>query len=69
MEKLQLLNSTEERQRRLEELPEVHADPKMDPSYKSDEDVRESENQKQGTLHLYWDVNSPPLSYLHLFLH
>lgn len=50
VEKLQLLNSTEERQRRLEELPEVHADPKMDPSYKSDEDVRESENQKQENI-------------------
>ncbi|GAV75905.1 SWIB domain-containing protein/GYF domain-containing protein/Plus-3 domain-containing protein [Cephalotus follicularis] len=38
VEKLQLLNSPEERQRRLHEVPEVHADPKMDPTYESEKD-------------------------------
>uniref|UniRef100_A0A2P2KIL9 Uncharacterized protein MANES_04G084000 n=1 Tax=Rhizophora mucronata TaxID=61149 RepID=A0A2P2KIL9_RHIMU len=38
VEKLQLLKSPEERQRRLDEIPEIHADPHMDPSYESEED-------------------------------
>lgn len=38
VEKLELLNTPEERLRRLQELPEVHADPNMDPSYISDEE-------------------------------
>lgn len=47
MEKLQLLNSPEERQRRLREIPEVHSDPKMDPSYESEENDGEFD-KKQG---------------------
>ncbi|KAL0378369.1 UNVERIFIED_CONTAM: Zinc finger CCCH domain-containing protein 44 [Sesamum radiatum] len=42
--KLQLLKSPEERQRRLSEVPEVHADPKMSPDYESEEDARSCEN-------------------------
>ncbi|XP_028765673.1 zinc finger CCCH domain-containing protein 19 [Neltuma alba] len=38
VEKLQLLKTPEERQRRLEEIPEIHADPNMDPSYESEEE-------------------------------
>ncbi|XP_013655840.2 zinc finger CCCH domain-containing protein 19-like [Brassica napus] len=45
VEKVQLLKSPEERQRRLEEIPEIHADPKMDPDYES-EDEEEKEKEK-----------------------
>ncbi|GMH14902.1 hypothetical protein Nepgr_016743 [Nepenthes gracilis] len=45
--KLELLNTPEERQRRLCEIPEVHADPRMDPSYESDEDTGQSNIKKQ----------------------
>ncbi len=48
MEKLQLLKSPEERQRRLSEIPEVHADPKMDPSYDSENNAGELDEKKQG---------------------
>ncbi|KAL0448458.1 UNVERIFIED_CONTAM: Zinc finger CCCH domain-containing protein 19 [Sesamum latifolium] len=44
VDKLQLLKSPEERQRRLSEVPEVHADPKMSPDYESEEDARSCEN-------------------------
>ncbi|KAG6645635.1 zinc finger CCCH domain-containing protein 44-like isoform X1 [Carya illinoinensis] len=47
VEKLQLLNSPEERQRRLFEICEVHIDPKMDPSYDSEDDVGELDEKKQ----------------------
>ncbi|GAB2267657.1 hypothetical protein Dimus_002640 [Dionaea muscipula] len=46
VEKLQLLKTPEERQRRLDEIPVVHADPNMDPSYDSD-DESEIENKQQ----------------------
>ncbi|OMO75527.1 hypothetical protein COLO4_26035 [Corchorus olitorius] len=42
-----VLKTPEERQRRLEETPEIHVDPKMDPSYESEEDEGE-EDKKQG---------------------
>ncbi|KAF9676082.1 hypothetical protein SADUNF_Sadunf09G0101400 [Salix dunnii] len=48
VEKLQLLKAPEERQRRLEEIPEIHADPNMDPSHESDEDEGETEDKRQG---------------------
>ncbi|KAE9450319.1 hypothetical protein C3L33_17763, partial [Rhododendron williamsianum] len=48
IEKLVLLKTPEERQRRLHEIPEVHADPKMDPNCDSDQDVGEVDNKKQG---------------------
>ncbi|KAI9388836.1 hypothetical protein POPTR_009G123800v4 [Populus trichocarpa] len=47
VEKLQLLKTPEERQRRLEEIPEIHADPNMDPSHESDEDESETEDKRQ----------------------
>lgn len=53
MEKLQLLNSPEERQRRLHEVPDVHSDPNLDSLYESDEDVGESDDNKQGTIHFF----------------
>ncbi|XP_074286221.1 zinc finger CCCH domain-containing protein 19-like isoform X2 [Silene latifolia] len=39
VEKLQLLKTPEERQRRLDEIPKVHADPKMDPSCESEDEL------------------------------
>jgi hypothetical protein len=45
---LQLLKTPEERQRRLEEIPEIHADPNMDPNHESDEDEGETEDKRQG---------------------
>lgn len=51
MEKLQLLKTPEERQRRLEEIPEIHVDPKMDPSYESEED-EEADPKRSGICEL-----------------
>nr|XP_025664188.1 zinc finger CCCH domain-containing protein 19 isoform X1 [Arachis hypogaea] len=48
VEKLQLLKTPEERQRRLEEIPEIHVDPKMDPSHESEEDEDEMDEKRQG---------------------
>ena len=48
VEKLELLNSPEERKRRLEEVPIVHADPNMDPSYDFDHSTGELDQKKQG---------------------
>ncbi|CAI9769068.1 unnamed protein product [Fraxinus pennsylvanica] len=50
VEKLQLLKTPDERHRRLEEIPEIHGDPKMDPSYESDEDDSETDNIKRDSL-------------------
>ncbi|KAA8547456.1 hypothetical protein F0562_003680 [Nyssa sinensis] len=47
VEKLQLLKTPEERQRRLLEIPEVHADSNMDPNYESEEDAGELNDKKQ----------------------
>uniref|UniRef100_A0ACD5XNV1 Uncharacterized protein n=1 Tax=Avena sativa TaxID=4498 RepID=A0ACD5XNV1_AVESA len=41
VEKLKLLNTPEERDRRLKEEPEIHADPAMDPDYESPEEPEE----------------------------
>lgn len=46
--KLQLLKSPEERQRRIAEIPVVHDDPKMNPAYESEEDVRSADNSRKG---------------------
>ncbi|CAI9781961.1 unnamed protein product [Fraxinus pennsylvanica] len=43
VEKLQILKTPDERQRRLEEIPEIHVDPKMDPSYESDDNSSETD--------------------------
>ncbi|KAJ8550116.1 hypothetical protein K7X08_033823 [Anisodus acutangulus] len=47
VEKLELLKTPEEHQRRLLAIPEVHADPKMDPNYETEEDARECDDKKQ----------------------
>jgi len=52
VEKLHLLNSPEERQRRLHEIPDVHSDPNLDSMFESDEDDGESDERKQGSIHL-----------------
>lgn len=46
VEKLQLLNTPEERSRRLQEIPEVHTDPNMDPSYESEEEEAEADDRR-----------------------
>lgn len=53
VEKLELLKTPEEHQRRLLAIPEVHADPKMDPNYETEEDARESDDKKQGNIILF----------------
>ncbi|PIA57131.1 hypothetical protein AQUCO_00600099v1 [Aquilegia coerulea] len=50
VEKLQLLNTKEERSRRLEEIPEVHADPNMDPNYESEEDEEQDERPQDKSM-------------------
>ncbi|KAL9273767.1 Zinc finger CCCH domain-containing protein, partial [Drosera capensis] len=47
VEKLELLNKPEECQRRIHEIPEVHADPRMDPAYESDEDTEQPDSYTQ----------------------
>ncbi|KAF4369619.1 hypothetical protein G4B88_021424 [Cannabis sativa] len=46
VEKLQLLKTPEERQRRLEDIPEIHADPNMDPNFESEEE-EDAENKRK----------------------
>ncbi|XP_043708182.1 zinc finger CCCH domain-containing protein 19-like isoform X2 [Telopea speciosissima] len=46
VEKLQLLNTPEERSRRLQEVPEVHTDPNMDPSHESDEEGENDDSRR-----------------------
>ncbi|CAK8539975.1 unnamed protein product [Lathyrus sativus] len=59
VEKLELLNSHEERQRRLHEIPDIHSDPNLDSLYESDEDAGESDGNKQdGNIPIFsriWD--------------
>lgn len=47
MEKLQLLNTPEERARRINEVLDVHVDSHMDPDYESDDEFG---NKKAGTF-------------------
>ncbi|XP_057766131.1 zinc finger CCCH domain-containing protein 44-like isoform X2 [Salvia miltiorrhiza] len=47
VDKLQLLKSPEERKRRISEVPEIHADPKMNPDYESEEDNRSGGDGKK----------------------
>ncbi|RWW16010.1 hypothetical protein GW17_00020122 [Ensete ventricosum] len=47
VKKLQLLNTPEELDRRLNEVPEIHTDPHMDPDYESAEEEEESDLRKQ----------------------
>ncbi|MCD7456485.1 hypothetical protein HAX54_031923 [Datura stramonium] len=50
VEKLQLLKTPDERHRRLEEVPEIHADPKMDPSYESEDEDSESNDRRDAHM-------------------
>ncbi|CAI9103718.1 OLC1v1002255C1 [Oldenlandia corymbosa var. corymbosa] len=50
VEKLQILKTPEERLRRLEEVPKIHADPKMDPNNESEDNDSETEENKQEGL-------------------
>ncbi|XP_042030279.1 zinc finger CCCH domain-containing protein 44-like [Salvia splendens] len=47
VKELQLLKSPEERRRRIAEVPEIHADPKMNPNYDSEEDDRSVGDSKK----------------------
>ncbi|KAF3440764.1 hypothetical protein FNV43_RR19050 [Rhamnella rubrinervis] len=49
VEKLQLLNSLEERQRRLQEVPVVHSDPNMDLNCESEDNAGELDEKKRGS--------------------
>jgi len=49
VEKLQLLSTPEEHIRRLNEVPEIHVDPNMDPDYDSTEDEDDLNAKRQGT--------------------
>lgn len=53
VQKLQLLKTPEERERRLREVPEVHSDPKMNPDYESDdtEEYFNNEHESPGEHH------------------
>ncbi|XWS62723.1 hypothetical protein CRYUN_Cryun06bG0035400 [Craigia yunnanensis] len=42
---LLILKTPEEQQRRLEEIPEIHVDPNMDPSYESEDDEGEDDKR------------------------
>ncbi|KAL8473775.1 hypothetical protein ACS0TY_030578 [Phlomoides rotata] len=44
VDRLELLKSPEERQRRISELPEIHTDPKMNPLYKSEDNTSNGDN-------------------------
>ncbi|XP_011625190.1 zinc finger CCCH domain-containing protein 19 [Amborella trichopoda] len=46
VEKLQVLKSPEERERKLNELPDVHTDPNMDPDHESDDAEEEPDDTK-----------------------
>lgn len=41
------MNTPEERARRFQEIPEIHADPNMDPSYISDDEEEDLDDKKQ----------------------
>lgn len=49
VEKLQLLCTPEEQMKTLNEVPEIHTDPKMDPSYESPEEDGDEDENKEGT--------------------
>lgn len=49
-EKIQLLNSDEERQRRLHGVLEIHTDPSMDPTFKSENESAATDQMKEGSI-------------------
>lgn len=57
IEKLQLLTTPEERQRRLTEIPEVHADPKMNPDYESEDDMPVEQGELSWSRHSKFNIN------------
>lgn len=59
VEKLELLKTPEERRRRLLAIPEVRADPNMDPNYESEEDAGASDFKKQGVQHCVFSHSFP----------
>ena len=63
VEKLQILKTPEERQRRLEEIPEIHVDPNMDPSYESEDEGEDDKRQGPFFLVKFFHVLSY-ISYL-----
>lgn len=63
------MKTPEERRRRLEEMPNVHADPKMDPSYESDENGTEDEDSRRGILLTSSNKSSGQLIVLRLMFH
>ncbi|RWW63277.1 hypothetical protein BHE74_00029550 [Ensete ventricosum] len=60
IEKLQLLNTPEEHNRRLNEVPEIHTDPHMDPDYESAE---EEESDIGGIQDLKYNLISKHAGY------
>lgn len=58
MQKLKLLKTPEERERRLHEIPEIHSDPKMNPDYESD-DTEEYFNNEHGLYFCVFFTYSP----------
>lgn len=53
------MNTPEERARRLQEIPEIHADPNMDPNYISDDEEDDLVDKKYG-ISIFWfsELNS-----------
>lgn len=58
MEKLQLLNSPEEHQRRLQEVPIVHSDPNMDPRCESEDNAGELDEKKRGSQGSFYGIET-----------
>ncbi|XP_062209593.1 zinc finger CCCH domain-containing protein 19-like isoform X2 [Phragmites australis] len=59
VEKLKLLNNSEERTRRINEVPEVHVDSHMDPNYESDEEM---DDQKAVGRNVNWTRSDTSIS-------
>lgn len=57
IEKLELLKTPEERHRRLLEIPEVHADPKMNPDNESEGDDGEHNDKRKGLYHFVFSYS------------
>lgn len=57
IKKLELLKTPEERHRRLLEIPEVHADPKMNPDYESEGNDGEHNDKRKGMYHFVFSIS------------
>jgi hypothetical protein len=65
VEKLQVLKTPAERLRRLQQIPEIHADPNMHPSYKSVDDGDETDtddNRKEGNNRFVGKERNPVIA-------